>query len=97
MADALAYLDAATTGHVVLFDWLLPQSGAAFLTTVEQDAADGPLARHAYVLLTAADINRFLPDEHRLIAACCTEIVTKPFDVLDLLAAVKRAEAQLSW
>jgi len=88
-ADALAYLRAAHTRHVVLLDYLLPQERATRLLSVV--LREEALQRHHYVLLSTVPLE-FLPaEEQRLIAATCTTIVRKPFAIDTLLQAVAQA------
>lgn len=92
--DALNHLRAATTGHVVLLDFLLPPENAdVLLSAVENDKA---LRRHRFVLMPANPPTRFSHEAQRLIAAWCSEVVTKPFELAAILASIQRAEAQLS-
>ncbi len=93
MAAAAAYLSTASLAHVVLLDFRNPHGDAdLLLRLVERDVA---LQRHRYILMPASRITRFSEEAQRLISAICTEIVYKPFNVADILAAVQRAEAQL--
>ncbi|HEV8189944.1 MAG TPA: response regulator [Ktedonobacterales bacterium] len=94
VADALAYLRTAPANHVVLLDFLLPPVNAdVLLLAVEAEAC---LRRHRLVLMSASPTTRYCAEAQRLIAALCSEVVLKPFDVADVLAAVERAEAQVS-
>jgi two-component system, OmpR family, phosphate regulon response regulator PhoB len=94
IANALAYLHAATTGHVVLLDWVMGNGDSgALLRRVEHDAA---LRRHCYVLLTAVVLDFFLEEEQQhLIDAHCIEVVEKPFDLTALLDTLSRAAVHL--
>ena len=94
IADARTYLRRATAPHVVLLDFLLPPENAdSLLAAVEQEA---PLRRHRYLLISATPPTRFSAEAQQLIARVCTQVMLKPFDVADLLAAVARAEVQVS-
>ncbi len=94
VAEARDYLRAAASPYVVLLDFRMPGGNAdVLLRAVEADAR---LRRHRYVLIPASQITLFSQDAQRLIHLFCAEVVYKPFDLLTLLAAVKRAEAQLS-
>ena len=95
VSDALAHLQAATRGHIVLLDWVMPERGESLLYALEQEPADGPLHRHCFIVLTAAMVSRFTEEEQRLIAATCLEAVTKPFEVAALLAVIERAATHL--
>lgn len=93
-AMAMAYLRVVAREHVVLLDWLLLNSsdeGGAILRQVEQDAA---LRRHRYVLLTAAELSKIADDERRLIAAYCAEVISKPFDIVQLLDTIAAVAAR---
>jgi DNA-binding NtrC family response regulator len=94
IANALVYLHAAMTGHVVLLDWVMGNGDSgALLRRVEHDAA---LRRHCYVLLTAVVPDLFLDEaEQHLIDAHCVEVVEKPFDLTALLDTLSRAAVQL--
>ncbi len=94
--DALAHLQAATCGHVVLLDWLLPDSTATLLQTIERETASGSLHQHGVVLLAAEHPSRLSDEERSLIGATCLGTLTKPFDLDVLLDAVKRAATRLS-
>src|SRR5690348_8339658 len=92
-SEALAQLRAAVRGYVVIMDFLLPEGNADILLRAVE--ADASLQRHRYILMPASQISRFSEEQQRLIAAYCTEVVYKPFDIDALLAAVERATAQL--
>jgi len=93
IGDALSHLQAATTGHVVLLDFLLPPENAdVLLSAVEHDET---LRRHRFVLMPANPPNRFSSEAQRLIAAWCSDVVTKPFELAAILASIQRAEEQL--
>ena len=93
MAEAAGYLSTAPLAHVVLLDFRNPHGDAdVLLRLVERDAA---LQRHRYILMPASHVTQFSQEAQRLINAICTEIVYKPFNVDNILAAVERAEAQL--
>ncbi len=93
VTDAQTHLSAASCAHVVLLDFLLPPGNAGtLLRAIDQDAT---LARHCYVLMPASNVTLFSDEAQRLIAAHCTEVVYKPFDVERLLAVVEQAAAHL--
>ncbi len=93
VTEALTHLRAASSPHVVLLDFLFPQQNAdTLLRAVKEEAA---LQRHCYVLMPATPPTRFSDDAQRLIAALCTDVLMKPFEMTTLLNAVARATAQL--
>lgn len=93
VADAQGYLSAATCAHVVLLDFRLPTGNAdTLLQAIDQDAT---LGRHRVVLMPASHVTQFSEDAQHLIAARCTQVVYKPFDVEHLLAVVEREAAHL--
>jgi DNA-binding NtrC family response regulator len=93
VADAQDHLSAASCAHVVLLDFRLAGANAdALLQVIDQDAT---LQRHRFVLMPASSVTQFCDEAQRLIAAYCTEVVSKPFDVEHLLTAVQRASTQL--
>lgn len=92
--DALAYLRTTTSPHVVLLDFLIPPTNAE--TLLQAIEADVSLQRHRYVLMPASQITQFSQHAQRLITVYCSEIVYKPFDLEDMLAAAKQAAGQLS-
>jgi CheY-like chemotaxis protein len=95
--EALRYLRAAPSPHVVLLDFLLAGGNAGtLLRAVEHETT---LKRHCYVLIPASPLTAFPQDDQRLIATTCVEVVLKPFDIDELLQAVDAAAAQLpvSW
>ena len=94
VADARGYLNAASCAHVVLLDFRLPTANAdTLLRAIDQEAT---LQRHRFVLMPASNVTLFSDEAQQLIAARCTQVIYKPFDVEDLLAVVEQAEAQLS-
>jgi CheY-like chemotaxis protein len=93
-AEALAYLRAASSPHVVLLDFLLAGANAgALLRAVLHEAT---LRRHRYILIPASPVKTFPKEDQRLIAKLCTEVVQKPFDIDDMLRAVDHAAGQLT-
>jgi two-component system, OmpR family, KDP operon response regulator KdpE len=93
VGEALARFCGAEAGFVVLLDYMLPgDDGMTLLRMAERDAR---LGRHRYVFLSAVETTRFTDDERRLIAAQCTRILPKPFDLDALLDAVSAAAAQI--
>lgn len=93
--EAQAYLQRDTTlPSVALLDYQFPSGHAgALLRTI---AANAALVRHCVVLLPDIRISYFPPDEQRLIAAHCIDVVYKPFDIEDVLTAVTRAAKLLA-
>jgi CheY-like chemotaxis protein len=92
-AQALDYLRAASSPHVVLLDFLMPGENAGTLLRALQH--DATLRRHRYILIPASPVTTFSKEDQRLIAKLCTEVVQKPFEVDNLLRAVDDAAAQL--
>lgn len=91
---AVDLLRTAARPLVVLLDLALPRAGdGAILRAIQAEPA---LARHCYVAVTALAPSRFKPQVRTLMAAVCAEVVAKPFDIDDLLAAVQRADQQLA-
>jgi two-component system, NtrC family, response regulator HydG len=93
---ALERLRTHPRGMVVILDWTMPgMDGQALLHVV---SADLPLAtRNAYILVTAyVDAKRTLPLAFAtLLTDVEAQVLSKPFDVDILLAAVERAAARL--
>ena len=91
---ALVMLREMKAPHIVLLDQHLPGlSGDVLLKTV---AGDAPLwRRHAYVLLTANTSDQAV-QVARSIPHMDVAIVTKPFDVDDLLDTITAATARLA-
>jgi CheY-like chemotaxis protein len=58
--------------------------------------ADAVLARHCYVTVTALPQTQLAPGLRALLDATCLATVTKPFDIDDLLDAVRRAQQHLT-
>jgi DNA-binding NtrC family response regulator len=94
VGDARSYLRVATSSHVVLLGFLFPSENADELLRVV--SVDEALQRHCFVLMPAIPPTRFSDEAQRLIAIWCNEVVTKPFDLATLFAAIQRAEALLS-
>lgn len=93
VSTALDQLRAATTPLVVLLDLLLgASSGDALLEAARRDPALGP--RHAYILTTASTPSMVTP-QTALLQALAVEVVYKPFEIDDLLAAVSRGAARV--
>lgn len=93
-AAALRYLRRARKPHMVLLDFLMPAENAdVLLGAVAQDTV---LRRHCYLLMSATPRTCFSEEAQGLIATLCAEVLLKPFDLADLLAAVAHAEAQVS-
>jgi DNA-binding NtrC family response regulator len=93
VADARGHLSAASCAHIVLLDFRLRTANAdTLLRAIDQDAT---LARHCYVLMPASNVTLFSDEAQLLIAAHCTEVVYKPFDVERLLTAIEQAAAHL--
>lgn len=75
---------------VVLLDWLMP--GLDGIQVLHALAADAPLPthRHAFILLTAAPISEAHPLPP-LPSSQAVQVMQKPFDIDDLLAAIAAA------
>jgi CheY-like chemotaxis protein len=91
---ALARLRAHPCGMVVLLDLNLPSlDGASVLAAI---VAEPPLAaRHAFLLMTADD-GMARPTISALLVALGMRVVTKPFGIARILAAVARAARTLA-
>jgi CheY-like chemotaxis protein len=91
---ALARLRAHPCGMVVLLDLNLPSlDGASVLAAI---VAEPPLAaRHAFLLMTADD-GMARPAISALLVALGMRVVTKPFGIARILAAVARAARTLA-
>jgi CheY-like chemotaxis protein len=85
---ALAILRESAAPLVVLLDYMMPPpDGAAILADVAKDTT---LARHAYILCTAAD--RTLPLRVvKLLTDLGVRVLPKPFNLEEVLAAVATA------
>jgi DNA-binding NtrC family response regulator len=92
-ADALAYLRAASVGHVVLLDFLIPKVKGEVLGAVQQEE---PLQRHAYLLNSGYPPAYFAPEELLVISEVCLRILEKPFEIDEFLDAISAATAQLA-
>ena len=93
-ATLLDYLRATLYGLVVLFDYRIPYLDTeAFLRQVvsEHDLA----ARHAFICLTAIPHELLPPICLALLARLDAPLLMRPFDIDDLLAAIKQAEQRL--
>lgn len=85
---AITYLSGAPS-CVVLLDYLLVGiNGSGVLQAAEDD---GSMRRHRFVLLTAMTLSHLPAHDRRLIQMYCTSIVTKPFELSELLQAVAQA------
>jgi len=92
-AAALNILRSSDDRFVVLLDYLMPGvSGYDVLNTV---AADPHLSsRHDFILMTATA--RTLPPQmHRLLMTLAVPVILKPFDITDVIEAVRQAAARL--
>lgn len=63
---------------------------------LRRSQVDPVLARHRYVAVTALSRTQLAPGLRDLLAATCLDVVTKPFDIEDLLDTVRRAEQSLT-
>lgn len=86
---ALRIIRDSQTPLVVLLDLLMPHvDGISVLRQINADP--GLKARHAFLLMTADSAN-LRQQAEPWIAALSVEVVSKPFDLGHLLAAVERA------
>lgn len=90
---ALEQLRVHPVGMVVLLDLMMPgMDGQAVLKAV---AAEAPLAkRHTFILMTARGRTLPLP-VLELLRQLNVTLVTKPFDIFDLLRMVATAASKL--
>ncbi len=92
-AEALTYLRAATSSHIVLLDYLLWGGNAERLLCVAEH--DARVARHRYALMSGRALSQFSKETKRLLTVRCTGFLRKPFDLEHLLEEVEWAVAQL--
>jgi CheY-like chemotaxis protein len=90
---ALDFLRASHDPLVVLLDLLMTDGDGVTVLRAARD--DAPLAtRHRYLVLTAMPLTQVhLPDDLRSLLA--RPVLSKPFDLDELLAAVAQAATQL--
>ncbi len=90
---ALAIPRTSARGMVVLLDNLMPHlDGETVLAEVE--SASGPLAAHAFVLVTASP-QRITPALQARLTQFGVPVIAKPFAITTLLDAVRRAARRL--
>ena len=79
---------------LVLLDFVLRWhlNADLLLQAIERETS---LARHRYVLMTGNDMTRFSTETQRLITHCCTAVISKPFGMEQVLAAIVQAAALL--
>jgi DNA-binding NtrC family response regulator len=93
-ASALDILHAAPYRLIVLFDDGMPRmDGEALLTVAEQEAQ--LIKRHAFVCMTGAHRASLSPTLIALLARYKVPLISKPFDIDDLLAVIRQAERRL--
>ena len=90
----LRWLCAAPTGQVVLLDTVLLWRLNADLL-LRAIARETSLERHHYVRMSGSDITRFATEAQHLITHRCTAVISKPFDIEQVLAVVAHAAALL--
>lgn len=89
---ALDQLRASPRGMVVLLDNLMPGlEGAEVLAELD---GDGTAARHAFLLITASP-QYVTGDLAERLAHLAGSVISKPFEMDDLLATVARAARHL--
>lgn len=93
--QALTLLHTSPQRLVVLFDYHMPrQESAALVALAEHEA---PLAaRHAFVCMTTTDSERLPTTLKALLARYDVPLLTKPFDIAAVLAAVRQAEQRIT-
>lgn len=92
-ADALEYLRGAMAPHVVLLAFFRSLLTCSGLLRQAQD--DATLRQHCYLLVTDQDLERLPAEERHLMANICFDVLTKPLDAFEVIAAVTQAAAQL--
>jgi two-component system KDP operon response regulator KdpE len=91
--DGWALLAASPAPLVVLLDYRMPTlDGSAFLQRVLQDSA--VRTRHAFIMLSASP-KQTAEECSAAIAMLRVDVVAKPFDIDELLAAVQAAQQRL--
>lgn len=92
---ALDVLSAGSQGQVVLLDQRMPgMDGQRLLEALATDPQTA--RRHAYILLSAADDSPLAHEAHRLVGDRCVGVLTKPFDLEELLALIQDGERRLT-
>ena len=91
--EGRALLEASAEGMVVVLDnWLPDFDGCALLNSAVQDAA--LRVRHAFIMISASP-NQALAQCGEAIQALDVPLVSKPFDIDELLEAVRQAVLRL--
>jgi CheY-like chemotaxis protein len=92
-AEALTYLRAATSSHMVLLDYALWGGNAETLLCAAEH--DPRVERHRYALMSDRALSQFSKETKRLLTVRCTGFLRKPFDLEHLLEEVEWAVAHL--
>jgi DNA-binding response OmpR family regulator len=92
---ALSVLRVSRRPLVVVLHSPLTLSDSVAALHLDEAAADSYLARHRYVLLAAAP-ESVQPDQQDLLSHLQADVLDLPFDLVELAAAVERAERALN-
>lgn len=92
---ALAQLHEDSRNLVVLFDYRMPRTdGEALMALAERE--HWLVARHAFICMTAVSRDRLPATLLSLLTHYHVPLVTKPFDIETMLAAIREAEVALA-
>jgi DNA-binding NtrC family response regulator len=92
-AHALEHLRAAAERMVVLFDAGMPRVSDGQVTALAS-IDDALLRRHEYICMTTS-VALMHPDLRQALDSLAVPIIEKPFDLDDLLTAVRQAQERL--
>jgi CheY-like chemotaxis protein len=93
-ATLVDYLHTTPRGLVVLLDYYVPHLDTEAL--LAQVLTDPVLARrHAFICVTASSRERLPPTFVALLSRLNVPLLTKPFDLDDLLVTIKQVEHRL--